>query len=947
MPEWHNPVDLAVLPDQELDVTVVFSEPMDTTSVTVTAGVSSPFNDITASDAGLDWSWTNCPEEAQYKDTWHGVFEDLSGFTGGRVTVSIQASDKDGNGLMDPSIPCADGRYNDIHHSFSVMGVQPGWPVTLNDNVKGSPVLADLDDDGDLDVVIQSTDGFVHILNDDGSTWNSHWPMHSGGWGFINVYACPSIVDLDGDGDLDVLSVHAYGCHARDVITGSNISGWPVEMGGSAALGFYPSMSSPAIGDVDGDGRPEVVICRHHSDTTSLEPTVYLYEHTGGTFTWCRNLEPGLGGSSVISTPAIGDIASDEIHVGSEILVCTAEGFQTDKESFDEKTFNSAVYLLDPSDGLNIWKTSINCWFYSSPVVGDVDNDGVNEIIIGTSGGTQTNKVLVLNGNTGAVEHTWSVGGWVMGPVALGDINDDGYLDIAASVNFGPVECWSGEDYLPLPGFPVTVAGNPSRGPSIADVDGDSDLEIIAGTGDGYLYAINSDGSICSGYPVPCGNGVYGQVALGNIDDDNSLEMILADDTDPLLYCYDLGAGTFPAKMPWRQFQHDSWHTGCFTTDNTIPEPPTKLRGEITYVPGICEVDLEWDLSVNDPYSGSPREPADVIWYGIMRAFPPGPFQIIWRVHAGTGSYLDVFHGNLSPVVEYKVFASDGTNESKFSNHIKFPTSPSDVISLGCSVVEEYSAERLSTRIPDRAQLIEMDESSNAERTSVCGRTVEIIPVAIPHDAAYSGGNPECLTDGSVEVPYLPSFGADAVVIDLGEECTVTSVIPERVSGISPDVITSTDESILNVEIAPLVEPSPLIEVAGSDREFYPFAAESRSSTDAVRYVRIHGASGLTEVSVYGERESVNTVSSVEITRSVEDKGWMFAIPVVEYSEEASVNIYDVSGRMVWSGHAESGSVLHWDGFTENGTAVPNGVYLFQCSIGSEVSTGSFVVRRN
>ncbi|MCD4701358.1 MAG: T9SS type A sorting domain-containing protein, partial [Candidatus Aegiribacteria sp.] len=76
-------------------------------------------------------------------------------------------------------------------------------------------------------------------------------------------------------------------------------------------------------------------------------------------------------------------------------------------------------------------------------------------------------------------------------------------------------------------------------------------------------------------------------------------------------------------------------------------------------------------------------------------------------------------------------------------------------------------------------------------------------------------------------------------------------------------------------------------------------------------------------------------------------EGWMFAIPVVEYSEEASVKIYDVSGRMIWSGHAESGSVLHWDGYTADRTPVPNGVYLLQCSIGSEVSTGSFVVRRN
>ncbi|NOQ22975.1 MAG: hypothetical protein GQ565_10075, partial [Candidatus Aegiribacteria sp.] len=206
-PKWNNPSDQGVLPDQQLDVTVVFSEPMDTTSVSVTAGVSSPYNDITASDAGLDWSWTNCPEEPEYKDTWHGVFDDLTGCASGRMTISIQAEDHDSNDLTDPSVSIYDGRYNDTHHSFSVMGVQPGWPVTLHDYVKGSPVLVDLDADGDLDVALQSTDGWVHLLDDSGNTLNSHWPMQSGGWGSINVYACPSIVDLDGDGDLDVLSV--------------------------------------------------------------------------------------------------------------------------------------------------------------------------------------------------------------------------------------------------------------------------------------------------------------------------------------------------------------------------------------------------------------------------------------------------------------------------------------------------------------------------------------------------------------------------------------------------------------------------------------------------------------------------------------------------------------------------------------------------------------------
>ncbi len=272
-----------------------------------------------------------------------------------------------------------------------------------------------------------------------------------------------------------------------------------------------------------------------------------------------------------------------------------------------------------------------------------------------------------------------------------------------------------------------------------------------------------------------------------------------------------------------------------------------------------------------------------------------------------------------------------------------------DVISAGCSVVEEFSGARVLTRILQASGMQASEpeiteESSHAEITSVHERTAETLPTVTDY-AVPSRGNPGCLTDGSVEVCYSPSSGADAIVIDLGEECNVTSVLHEKVLDISLES-TWTDESVRTLETAAEVEPYLLIEVAGSDREFYPFFEESRSSTDAVRYIRIRGASGLTEISVYGSRGVVDTVSSVEITRSAENEGWMFAIPVAERSEEAEIRIYDVSGRMIWSGYAESGSVLHWDGFTENGTVVPNGVYLLQCSIGSEISTGSFVVMR-
>jgi hypothetical protein len=962
-PEKNIYANITAQPGTTLDVEIIFSGPMSTTVDPYVRFTKPDETYLTAEPSTPEWTSTNLPDG--YFDTWHGSVEiPVEGYSGW-MTMKIKAKDISDIGLLDPSIADprppsgpVDEEYTDDHHGFGIaFSSEPGWPVLLEYRVIGSPALGDLDGDGDLDIAVQSNKGVVELIDEEGNILQT---LVSGDWSGFNypLYSSPAIADIDLDGDMDVLAVHPSGCNAWDAATGSSLSGWPVNMGWiPGIIGIYPSRSAPAVCDLVGDAHPEVVICRH-LDLTQPHAicTVWMFDYLGNII-WQRPLESGEG-VSVASTAAVGDIASDNVHRGSEVLVCTADGLISNCPPPDGgRYWNSAVYLLDPSDGSNIWKSPVFiCWFYASPVIGDIDGDGINEVVIGSSIGTEWKRVFVLDGDSGTLEHTFYLSGAVHNSAAICDLNDDGILDIVAVDNAGYVYCWSGEDfsggsrYDPLPGFPVEVTGALSS-PSIADIDGDYELEIVVGTGDGYLYAINSDGSICSGYPVtePGLVMITGQPVIANLDNDDSLELMFADGHDAYAYCYDLGAGTFPAEMPWRQFQHDSWHTGCFEADNTIPEPPTNLISKIMYPAGGCEVALRWDLSVNDPYSPNAQEPADVICYAIYRVFRPisatGP-QVVGIVNAGDCRYTDCFSNSNYPAVAYWVRSRDGTNESEYSNIIQLPTSPSEVISHGCSVIEEFSVERASIEIPERTEIRIIEESSHAARIPVHERTSVTIPIAT-YDAVLTGGNPGCLTDGNTEVCYSPSPGADAVVIDLGEECSVTSVLHERITDTSVYESSLTDESVLTAEIALLAEPSLLIEVAGSDREFYPFLEESRNSTEIVRYVRIRGASGFSEISVYGSRESENSVLSVEITRSVADEGWMFAIPVVEYSEEASVKIYDISGRMIWNGHAESGSVLYWDGYTGDGVPVPNGVYLLQCSIGSEVSTGSFVVRRD
>lgn len=75
---------------------------------------------------------------------------------------------------------------------------QAGWPKDIGGMVVSSPALADLDGDGDFEVIIGADDGTVYAWHGDGSN-AAGWPKSMG----YDVLSSPAVGDLDGDGDLD------------------------------------------------------------------------------------------------------------------------------------------------------------------------------------------------------------------------------------------------------------------------------------------------------------------------------------------------------------------------------------------------------------------------------------------------------------------------------------------------------------------------------------------------------------------------------------------------------------------------------------------------------------------------------------------------------------------------------------------------------------------------
>ena len=119
--------------------------------------------------------------------------------------------------------------YDDMIHAWNpIDGAElDGWPVDMESNSLTEPVTADLDNDGDLEVVTARKSGMAYVFHHDATLFDN-FPANLGG----NVESSPAIGDLDGDGDYEIAFGTTNGLKVIDIKTemGDRLS-WKLHRG--------------------------------------------------------------------------------------------------------------------------------------------------------------------------------------------------------------------------------------------------------------------------------------------------------------------------------------------------------------------------------------------------------------------------------------------------------------------------------------------------------------------------------------------------------------------------------------------------------------------------------------------------------------------------------------------------------------------------------------------
>ena len=313
-----------------------------------------------------------------------------------------------------------------------------------HDKIFGPLLAADLDGDGDADVLATCFDGCVGR-----SVWYENLDGN-GVFGEPNVVSSLTglrdVVDIDGDGDMDVIGTMREGLAWYKNLDGSGTFGEPNVITNACST-FY-------VADVDGDG--DVDILRGPKSGRDGDHKIAWHENTNGLGSFGEQRIINTTDPSTLIYPA--DIDGDD---DMDILSASIDGVAWYENTNGQGSFGEQQVIdTEVESALSL-------------TVGDLDGDGDLDVVSSSAHETVWHENDDGLGGFGEPTFVTSRGLYDM---HVADIDDDGDLDIVSSGGF------SNRWYENTDGKGTFSRTHETPGPSVylSDVDGDGDIDILA-----------------------------------------------------------------------------------------------------------------------------------------------------------------------------------------------------------------------------------------------------------------------------------------------------------------------------------------------------------------------------------------------------------------------------------------------------------------------------------
>jgi hypothetical protein len=426
--------------------------------------------------------------------------------------------------------------------NLTLPGAGSVWDYTFGP-FNASPVVADLDGDGQQEILTPGGDGQLYAYKYNRGSGQFDAPrLFSTGQFKGQIQSTPVVTDLPSGRAVFAANSAGYvfGWNAR---SGGILPGWPVNVHGDPNTAFPPDgvYGSLAAGDLDGDGIPEIVATSFNHEVTAL--------HADGSVMWRFNND-----DTIFSGVAIGDLNRDgklEVVVGGD-------------SSPSQFYWSGGRVNVLSWDGHREWVKRTDQVIWSSPILADLRGDGSLDVVVGTgyfypsppTGSFVGNVVYALDpqGNDlpgwPYVTDGPSVDARPVSSPAVADLEGNGTLDVVIGAGRGQLHAIrpNGQKLWSVQAF--TAGNNLWTSPIIADTHGSGLPDVVIGANDG-----GTDGVTFRGFDGKTGTQVWGEpsqgqpsrphyaaAAVGHMKGDSSYQMVVI--------AHDLQAGTGKLLSP-------------------------------------------------------------------------------------------------------------------------------------------------------------------------------------------------------------------------------------------------------------------------------------------------------------------------------------------------------------------------------------------------------------